>query len=144
MPLLIKGIFTTHCEASNESKTIYIMTTQTQNPSNGCGMAKASIVLGIVSLCLNLLPLISAWFLMISWISWICIILAIVFGIIGIVKGAKKPAIIGLVITLVAILFPVIFANLYVDSAMESTVNALETLDSALDSLEATDSLAIE
>ena len=120
------------------------MTTPTQNESNVAGLAKASVVLAIVSLCLNLLPLVSAWFLMLGWVSWICTVLAIIFGIIGVVKGSMKISIIGLAIALIAILFPIVLSNLYIESAVESTANTLETIDRAMEMLESIDTLDIE
>ncbi|MBQ4291128.1 MAG: hypothetical protein II752_00115 [Muribaculaceae bacterium] len=84
-------------------------------------MKTASIVLGIIALVLAILPFISAWWLLLSWLVWILAILGIVFGVVALVKKQDKG--IGLAINVVAIV-------LYFFSAKAAATEAANALAS--------------
>lgn len=80
------------------------------------GFSIASMVLGIISIVLFCI-----WYLSIP-----CAILAIIFGIVGMKKGAKGMAIAGLVLGIIAIAIVLIFV-IFVGSALTS-ISSLATL----------------
>ena len=65
------------------------------------GMAVAALVLGIVSV-------IFCWIPFLNIIAWITAILGVVFGIIGMVKKQGAMAIVGLILSAVAIFLPLV------------------------------------
>ena len=80
------------------------------------GFSIASMVLGIISIVLFCI-----WYLSIP-----CAILAIIFGIVGMKKGAKGMAIAGLVLGIIAVAIVGIFV-IFVGSALTS-LSSLTTL----------------
>lgn len=80
------------------------------------GFSIASMVLGIISIVLFCI-----WYLSIP-----CAILAIIFGIVGMKKGAKGMAIAGLVLGIIAVAIVGIFV-IFVGSALTS-LSSLSTL----------------
>ena len=80
------------------------------------GFSIASMVLGIISIVLFCI-----WYLSIP-----CAILAIIFGIVGMKKGAKGMAIAGLVLGIIAVAIVGIFL-IFVGSALTS-ISSLSTL----------------
>lgn len=80
------------------------------------GFSIASMVLGIISIVLFCI-----WYLSIP-----CAILAIIFGIVGMKKGAKGMAIAGLVLGIIAVAIVGIFV-IFVGSALTS-ISSLSTL----------------
>lgn len=61
-----------------------------------------SLILGVVAVVIALLPFLSTWFLLLSWLLWVLAPVAILLGIFGIVKNQKK-SIAGVVAAVVAI-----------------------------------------
>lgn len=80
------------------------------------GFSIASMVLGIISIVLFCI-----WYLSIP-----CAILAIIFGIVGMKKGAKGMAVAGLVLGIIAVAIVGIFV-IFVGSALTS-ISSLSTL----------------
>lgn len=80
------------------------------------GFSIASMVLGIISIVLFCI-----WYLSIP-----CAILAIIFGIVGMKKGAKGMAVAGLVLGIIAVAIVLIFV-IFVGSALTS-ISSLSTL----------------
>lgn len=93
------------------------------------------MVLGVISLILALLPLVSGWFLMISWLIYILAPLGLIFGIIAIVKKQPK-AVVATIVCAVALLLPLLLDKTYEDAAMKSVDNALSFTVDAMESLE--------
>lgn len=88
-------------------------------------MAKASLILGIFAILIGLAPLLSGWFLMFIWLVWILAILSVVFGVIGIVKKKDlAKCIVGIVLSVFAILSPRMFEEQMAENAVESVSNA--------------------
>lgn len=97
-------------------------------------MAKAALWCGIFAALFGLSPFLSGWFLILTFVVWILAILAIIFGIIALVK--KQPvatAVIGLVLAIFGILCPYIFTETFAENAVESTSNALEKVSDMTD-----------
>ena len=63
-------------------------------------MAKASLVLGILAAILGILMFVSPWFLLLSWLAWILLVVGLVLGIVALVQ--KKDKGVGLIINIVA------------------------------------------
>ena len=63
-------------------------------------MAKASLILGILAIVIGILMFVSPWFLLISWLGWILMVVGLVLGIVALVQ--KKDKGIGLCANIVA------------------------------------------
>lgn len=95
------------------------------------GWCKASMVLGTIAIVLALLPLLSAWFMMLTFLNYLIAPLGVICGIVAIVKSQNMTkSIIGLVLCVLALCLPWIMADLYVESAADSVSNAMNMLDS--------------
>lgn len=92
-------------------------------------MASASMIMSFIALGLNLLPLASAWFMMISWISWILVVLSIVFGVIAITKGQNVKAYVGVAVAILAAVLPFALAEYYVQSTIDSVGNIMNMMN---------------
>jgi hypothetical protein len=92
------------------------------------GLVKATLVLGVLTLVFALLPLLSGWFLLLMWLTWILGPAAIICGVIALVKKQydMKKTIIGLVLVVAAFVLPRVMEESYVKSAGESAGRALK------------------
>lgn len=101
-----------------------------ENEKKSTGMATASLVLGIIAAVVGLLPLISGWFLMVSWMAWILALLAIIFGIIALCKkqSVAKP-VIGIILGLLGCAAPYIFKGVFEDRANEMVDGVYDMLE---------------
>lgn len=74
------------------------------------GFGKSTFVLGIIAVIMALLPLLSAWFLLINWLLWIVAIVGVVLGVVGIVKNQQK-AIVGTALNVLAVILYIVIGN---------------------------------
>lgn len=95
------------------------------NQNQSTGLTKTGRVMGIIGLVFALLPLISGWFLMISWLGYVLGFIGLICSIIALVKK-QKGAIIALVLSLTSLIAPFALAEVYVEKSLESTSNLLE------------------
>ncbi len=94
------------------------------------GWCKASMVLGTIAIVLALLPLLSAWFMMLTFLNYLIAPLGVICGIVAIVKSQNvKKSIIGLVLCVLALCLPWIIPDLYLESAANSAGNVMNMLD---------------
>ena len=95
------------------------------------GWCKASMVFGVISMILALLPLLSAWFMMLTFINYLIAPLGVICSIVAIVKSQNMTkSIIGLVLCVLALCLPWILTDLYMESAADSIGNAVDMLES--------------
>lgn len=100
-------------------------------------MATASLVLGIIAFVFSLLPFLSGWFLALTFLVWILALLAIVFGIIGLCKSQSVgKCVVGLVLSVLSVAVPYIFAETFASNALESVSNAVERVNALDESLD--------
>ena len=105
-----------------------------ENKNVKSGWATASLVFGIIALVLALLPLLSAWFLILSGLNWGIVPISVICGVVAIVKSQNLvKSIVGIVIGVFALCMPFIFAEQYVKSSVDSVGNMLETVDKLTD-----------
>lgn len=91
------------------------------------GWSKASIVLGVIAMIFALLPLVSAWFMFLTFLNYFMVPIGVICGIVAIVKRQNlKKSIIGIVLCVLAIVMPFILAEYYLASAAESAGNMLD------------------
>lgn len=100
------------------------------------GLGKASYVLGIIAVIFALLPVLSPWFLVISWLVYVVGIVGAILGAIAIVKKHQK-AILGTVLCVGAIVVFMILvrSDWMAKRAAESAANAIENTVGAAKSL---------
>lgn len=94
------------------------------------GWSKATLAFGIIAIIFAILPLISAWFLLLLWIVWVALVGAIVCGIVTVVK--KQDIIragIGVALCVFALLMPRMFAEQYAESAVDTASNAAKSVN---------------
>lgn len=99
------------------------------------GLGKASVVLGVISLVLALLPLMSGWFLMISWLMYLTVGLGLLLGIIAVVKK-QSNAIVGIVLNVVALVMPFFLAETYAERGLESASKATSGMLELMEEME--------
>ena len=93
------------------------------------GWSKAAFILGIIAMIFALLPLLSFWFVFLTFINYVVVPIAIICGVMAFVKSQNlKKTIIGLVLAVVAISLPFIFADAYAESAADTVTNTLGTM----------------
>lgn len=103
----------------------------------GGGWSKASLVLGVISAVLALLPLVSAWFMLLIGINYLLVPIGIICGVVAIVKSQNlTKSVIGLVLCVLAILLPFIMAEMYVESSLETVGNSMDAIGGFLEALE--------
>ena len=85
-------------------------------------MAIAAIVLGAIGLIIAILPLASAAALFISWLAWLFAILGLIFGIIALAKGKKKPGLVGTILSVLTIVMYFVASNIAATRAL-NTIN---------------------
>lgn len=93
------------------------------------GWSKATLAFGIIAMIFAILPLLSAWFLLLYWIVWVALIGAVVCGVVTLIK--KQDIIragIGVALCVFALLMPRMFAEQYVKSAADTAKNAAENV----------------
>lgn len=95
------------------------------NQNQSTGLTKAGRVLGIIGLVSALLPLVSGWFLIISWLGYVFGLIGLICSIIALVKQ-QNGAIIALVLNIASLITPFALAEVYVEKSIESTTNLLE------------------
>lgn len=93
------------------------------------GWCKASLVLGVIAMIFALLPLASAWFMLLTGVNYLLAPIGIICGVVALVKSQNlKKSIIGMVLCIVALCLPFFLAEFYVESAAESVGNAMDML----------------
>jgi len=90
-------------------------------------MGIVAVIMGVLGLIVAVLPFISPWLAFISWLAWLFIILAIVFGIIAVVKKKKVPGFIGLGLAVLSIVLYFVAGSVAMSSA-EDAVQDLNAL----------------
>lgn len=95
------------------------------------GMATTTLIMGSCAIVFSLLPLISGWFIALIWCVWIFLILAIIFGIIGLVKKQSvAKCVIGMVLAALATFaVPAIFSKVYEKKANEMVNDAQRIME---------------
>lgn len=102
-----------------------------ENQKKNGGWCKASVVFGVISIILALLPLVSAWFMFVSALNYVLAPIGIICGVVAIVKSYNVvKSIVGLVLCVLALCAPMLLAEYYLASAADSVGNALETVNS--------------
>lgn len=90
------------------------------------GWCKAAFILGIIAMVFALLPLLSFWFIFLTFINYVLVPIAIICGVMAFVKSQnQKKTIIGLALAVVAILLPFIMPDAYVESAADTAANSI-------------------
>jgi hypothetical protein len=88
------------------------------------GLVKATLILGILSLVVVLLPLMSAWFWLIWWMRWVFAVPAVICGVLAITKKYDlKKVIIGLAGVVLAFILPSMMKEAYAKAAVETAKN---------------------
>ena len=95
----------------------------TQNKSNL--ITKTGIVLGVIGILFALLPLLSGWFLFVSWLGYVLGFIGLIFAIISCVKK-QRGAIVAIIINVLAFAAPIALAEVYLEKSLESASNAME------------------
>lgn len=91
------------------------------------GLCKASIVLGVIALVISLTPLLSAWFVFLSGFNYLLVPAGIICAVIALVRGQNTvKSIVGIVLNLLAIVLPLILAEYYLESAVDSVGNMMD------------------
>ena len=86
--------------------------------------------MGIISVVFALLPLVSAWFMLLTTVNYVLAPVGIICGVVALIKSQNLvKSIVGLVLCVVAICLPFLMAELYLDSAAESVGNAMDMLN---------------
>lgn len=85
--------------------------------------------MGIISVVFALLPLVSAWFMLLTTVNYVLAPVGIICGVVALIKSQNLvKSIVGLVLCVVAISLPFLMAELYLESAAESVGNAMDML----------------
>ena len=99
-----------------------------ENKKNG-GLCKASLVLGVIAIVFALLPLLNVWFVFLSTINYLLVPAGVVCGVVALLQGQNTvKAIIGIVLSALAILCPFVLAEYYVSSAADSIGDMLDVM----------------
>lgn len=97
----------------------------------GGGWSKASMVFGVMTMIFALLPLLSAWFMFLTAFNYLLASIGVICGVVAIVRSQNLvKSIIGLVLCVLAFCMPLILAEAYLESSVESVGNMLELFDS--------------
>lgn len=98
---------------------------ETQKVSGG--FSKAAMIFGIISVVFALLPMLSAWFMFLTILNYLLAPLGVICGIIAIVKSQNlTKSIIGIILCILAICAPLLLAECYLESTVESAGNMLD------------------
>lgn len=89
------------------------------------GLVKAGKVLGILGLIFALLPLVSGWFILLTWLAYLLGLIGLILAIIALVKK-YNGAIVAIVLTIASIIAPICLREVYAKKALESAANAVE------------------
>ena len=99
-----------------------------QVKKNG-GWSKASLVLGIITMIFALLPMLSGWLMFLTIINYALALVGVICGVVAIVKRQKlAKSIIGLILCVLAVCMPFIFADCYMNSTVESMGNLFDAI----------------
>lgn len=94
------------------------------------GLCKTCMTLGVIAVIVALLPLLSGWLMFVSLINWLLVPIGILCGIIGLVKSQNTTkCIIGILLNVLAVVLPIVLAEQYMGSALDSAGNAFEFLE---------------
>ena len=98
-----------------------------ENQQKKGAWSKASKVLGIISIIFALLPLASAWCMILTAFNYVLAPIGILCGIVALCKSQNSTtAIIGIVLCALAIFAPYLLAEYYVESAASSIGNLMK------------------
>lgn len=110
---------------TSRGKLILIFIMETQKVSGG--FSKAAMIFGIISVVFALLPMLSAWFMFLTILNYLLAPLGVICGIIAIVKSQNlTKSIIGIILCVLAICAPLLLAECYLESTVESAGNMLD------------------
>lgn len=94
------------------------------------GLCKTCMTLGVIAVIVALLPLLSGWLLLVSYVNWLLVPIGILCGIIALVKSQNTTkCVIGILLNVLAVILPVILAEQYLGSALDSAGNAFEMIE---------------
>ena len=97
----------------------------------GEGWCKASFVFGVLTMVFALLPLLSAWLMFLTAFNYLLAPIGVICGVVAIIKSQNLvKSIIGLVLCILALCMPLILAEDYLESSIDSVGNMLELFDS--------------
>ena len=100
-----------------------------ENQKVKTGGSKGAMTMGFITLIFSLLPLLSAWCMLLTSFNYFLAPLGVIFGVVAIIKSQPKTkAIIGILLCALAFCMPYLLAEQYAASAVESVSNAVETL----------------
>lgn len=100
------------------------------------GWCKASLVFGVIAMVFALLPLLSAWFMILTSLNYLIVPVGIICGIVAIIKSQNLvKSIVGLVLCLLAICLPLLLAEYYLESTVDS-IDGMFDMINMLDSFE--------
>lgn len=101
------------------------------------GWCKASVVIGVIAMVLTLLPLASAWFMILTSVNYVLVPIGVICGIVAIVKSQNLiVAIVGLVLCILALFMPYFLSDYYLASAAESVGNMVDSIDKLGDTMD--------
>ena len=91
------------------------------------GLGKAAFVMGIISVILALLPMFSAFFLLINWLVFVTAAVGIILGVLAITKNQQK-AIVGTALNVIAIIayFILVNSDFMAEKAAEDAADAVK------------------
>ena len=94
------------------------------------GLSNASMMIGIIAMLFALSPLISAWFMIITWINYLLVPVSIICGVAAIVKSQNLiKSIIGILLSILAICIPLILAEYFLENAVEAAGSTLDFIN---------------
>ena len=99
------------------------------------GLGKASFVLGIIAVIFALLPVLSPWFMVISWLVYVIAFVGVILGVIAILKKQQK-AILGTALCVAAVVAFILIGNSdwMAERTLESAASALDGVKSLSES----------
>ena len=95
-----------------------------------------ALVFGVIAMVFALLPLLSAWFMILTSLNYLIVPVGIICGIVAIIKSQNLvKSIVGLVLCLLAICLPLLLAEYYLESTVDSLDGMFDMIN-MLDSFE--------
>ena len=101
-----------------------------ENKKKSGGLCKASVVLGVITVVLALLPLVSAWFMFLTTFNYLLAPIGVLCAVVAIVKSQNLvKSIVGLLFCVLAFCIPYLLAEYYLESTMESVGNVTNMIN---------------